>query len=976
MQKWMLPGIAGVVWLLWLAWPKPGAAPQVDAAGTAIAAAAQLDASANEPGSLDLESAARATIAGTVSDPKGAPLAGAQVCARPDTTRLRGENALRRRCVSSERDGHYRIDGLFGVPHVVNAAAPGFVPVMFMRGSGARRYQVALRPGAELRGIDITLEGGGVEIHGVVEDLSGGPIEGAELTYGGLYDGSGMAFTTSGADGGFSLWVRPGRASLRAEADGYVPGGDSGAAPGHRFEVLLTPEAVLIGEVVRAGDGSPVAGAEVSIAGGYNLGAPVTTDEGGKFRIGGLHPGAYKPQAESDDAYGVAAELVLLGLGETSASITIQAHPAFAVAGKIVTADGRPCEQGELTLAQPGREEPRRGTVEMDGLVHVRGVLPGEYVVSVLCAGFVPAEHYPAVRVANASVTDQRWEVDPGRTIRGVVVDPRGEPVPRVNVNARPQADPARPRARSRPGHSERSDEQGRFEVPGLLPGVYELSIYSFPESRARPDKPVVVTVLADRDLEGVRVEVPAVGELRGKVRDTAGRGVARASIEVNGVQSRQGTTADDGSFRVENIGAGSYRVLVRRGSALLRPPGKGDDAVQGEPVEIVAEAVATLDLVVADPTGTIVGVVRDEDGAPVQDAYVAATRESDSAAAAGGALENSRIRGNERPVLSDADGRFRVEGLPPGKYTLQAQRPRGGDAVLEHAELGGDVTLTIAATSRLAGTVSLRGGGAPDEFSVTVYNRPRGFSRTDNFFRTGGAWGFGEVPPGDIEVHVSAADGTQKLAVELGAGEQRTDLRVELAAKVTVRGTVVDLDGAPVVGVEVKISESGSFRFGLADTDRKHISDDAGRFEVARAPTGPVTILVGRPNDTTVPSTYMRMEIAGDGPVVELPPLRVSRLRTKPGEAPGDLGYVLRQPPPGTALDQVHHVIAVVRPGSPAASAGLQVGDEIVAVDGQDVSGASAYLYRGLIAVAQGTTIQLGLARGVTLAVTAGKRP
>src|SRR5690606_13346872 len=125
-----------------------------------------------------------------------------------------------------------------------------------------------------------------------------------------------------------------------------------------------------------------------------------------------------------------------------------------------------------------------------------------------------------------------------------------------------------------------------------------------------------------------------------------------------------------------ENLGAGSYRVAVRRGSALLRPPGQGDDLVAGEPVEIEAGAVATVELVVADPSGTITGVVRDADGLPVQDAYVEATRESDSVAAAGGALQNNRIVVSGRPVLTDDEGRFRVEGLSPGKYTLQAQRP------------------------------------------------------------------------------------------------------------------------------------------------------------------------------------------------------------------------------------------------------------------------------------------------------------
>ncbi len=294
----------------------------------------------------------------------------------------------------------------------------------------------------------------------------------------------------------------------------------------------------------------------------------------------------------------------------------------------------------------------------------------------------------------------------------------------------------------------------------------------------------------------------------------------------------------------------------------------------------------------------------------------------------------------------------------------------------MEHVEVGGDVVLTIAAASRLAGTVSFYGGGAPEEFSVTIGNRPKGFSRTDRFFRTRGAWGFGEVPPGDIEIQVSAMDGTKKLEITLGAGEQKADLHIELAAKATVRGTVIDLDGAPVVGVEVNITETSGFRFGLTATDRRQVTDDTGRFEIAQASTGQVTVLVGRPDDTTIPMTYLRMDIPGGAPVVDLPPLRVSRPRTKSGDVMGDLGYDLRQPTPGASPDQIHRVVALVRPSSPAAIAGLQVGDEIVAVDGTDVTGANAHLYRHLVTVSEGTIVRLGLARGPTIAITAAKAP
>lgn len=980
MRLWKLLVVALALVLAWLLWPRSNGAPagSTGANASASRSASPQPSTVRPRPALDVRLAGRAAIAGVVSDPRGAPVAGAEVCARPGESQLRGPDALLRRCATSERDGHYRIEGLFGVAHAVHAAAPGFVPVMFTRGAGPRNHRVELRPGLELRDIDLTLEAGGVEVHGVVEDLSGGPIEGAEVTYGGMFAGTGMATATSGVEGAFSMWVRPGRVSLRAEAEGYAPGGDGGPAPGHRFEVFLTPEAALIGKVVRASDGSPVEGAEVRAESGDMFGGSrgtIYTDSAGNFRVGGLLPGAYKPRAQSDEVYGLAAEQVLLGLGETSAPITIEAHPAFFVEGKIVGDDGRACEEGTLTLTSPGLDRNLSAETEADGLVHLRGVLPGEYTARIRCTGFVAAEQYPPVRVVDGGVSGLRWQVARGRAIRGVVVDPRGATVQRISVNARPQLRADETRARSTAGHSGRSDPQGRFEVAGLLPGDYELSIYTYPESRARPEQPLRVTVPADRDLEGVRIELPAVGELRGRVRDTQGRGIARATIEVKGAQSRQGATADDGTYHIDGIGAGSYRVLVRRGSAPLRPPGRGDDDVQGEPVEVAANAVTNLDLVVADASGVIAGVVRDEDGAPVQDAHVEATRESESAAASGGALQSSRMRTGERPLLTDDDGRFRVEGLSPGKYTLRAQRVGGGEAVIEHVELGGDIVLTIAPTGRLSGIVALPGGGAPDEFTVKLRNRSTSFDRSDRFFRSDGVWTFNAVPPGVFEVDVSAAEGTRKLELSLGPGEVKSGVRVDLAGKITVRGTVVDVDGAPVRGAEVRISESGSFYIDVNEPTGKHISDEAGRFEVARAPTGRVTVLVGSHDGRGLPTTYLTIDIPGGQPVVEIPPLRVSRSRTAPGEAIGDLGYVFKQAPPGTTSDELQHIVALVRPGSPAAAAGLQVGDEIVAVDGHAVTGADAYLYRSLINVPAGTAVRLGLARGVTVTITAAKR-
>ncbi len=105
-----------------------------------------------------------------------------------------------------------------------------------------------------------------------------------------------------------------------------------------------TPEAVLIGKVVRAGEGGePIEGALVRrdvAAAGASAPKSAYTDANGEFRLEGLEPGAYKPRAEADDALGLAKEQVILGLGETSAPIMIEAHPAFTIEGKIVTEGG------------------------------------------------------------------------------------------------------------------------------------------------------------------------------------------------------------------------------------------------------------------------------------------------------------------------------------------------------------------------------------------------------------------------------------------------------------------------------------------------------------------------------------------------------------------------------------------------------------------------------------------------------------
>lgn len=934
---------------------------------------------------IDPRRGEKAAISGTVRDQKGMPIAGAMVCAAARSERLASADTRRASCANSEKDGHYRIEGLFGVKHWVSASAAGFIAEAYHHGEGAaRREEVALRPGQEATDIDIVLEGGGVELRGIVKDLSGGAIEGAQV-------GGGSALGFTGADGNFSLWVRAGESGVWAEAEGYASGWESGVVPGHFFEVYLTPESVLVGKVVRVADGTPVEGARVTAESGgdgWNQASSIT-DASGSFRLDGLKPGPYKAKAEADDAYGLADEAAILGLGETSEPITVKAHPAFFIEGTLVVADDKgsqAVDQGWVSLSDRANGRSAWGSPEPDGVLRMRGLLPGEFEVEINSRGFVAADRYEKVKLVDKSISGLRWEVTRGQAIRGVVVDASGKPVPRVNVSAAPKPDPSQPRAHQTRTWGGETDANGKFELAGLLAGEYMINVSSWEQPRATPEKPIPATLEKGKDLDGLRVELPATGEVKGSVRDGKGNPIPRANVGLyDGVHWQSAAAGDDGSFSFKFVAAGEYRVTARKGwGDEMRAPGTSDDDVQGEKVSVRAGGVEDVKLVVERSDGRITGVVRDADGGPLADAFIEATRESDSATQSSGQAMRQGRWGSfwDTPELTDPDGRFVLEDLQEGKHTLRAHRKGGGEAILEHVAIGGDVVLTIADAGRMSGTVTLAGGGgSPEEFTVVVRDDTTGFSRNDSFFRTGGVWTLEELPAGKYKVRVTAGKGTAEVEATMAAGQDVAGVRVELAPKVTVRGKVVNLEGEPVPGMRVTVSaEGGGWSFGGDDGDEKlNITDAAGHYEVEHAPTGKVRISVMPRNwgdDQDYDWTSMANFVPASGDVVDLPVIKVAKKRIKQDQAAGDFGYSFKNAEPGADPRERRLIVAVVRPGSVAATGGMKVGDEIVSVDGQDVTGANSYLLGSLTQVVEGTVVHFGLKSGVTLALTAGKRP
>ncbi|KIG13085.1 hypothetical protein DB30_00550 [Enhygromyxa salina] len=966
-------------------WVSRGPTPD-PSAGADEASPSQLLERANaakQRGPIDsttkLLGADKAVISGTIRDERGQAIAGANVCAWADQASLRGAGDGRPRCALSEHDGHYRLEQLWPVETSITASAPEFRPGHWSeRVDGQRRDELRLAPGQERREVDVTLEGGGVAVRGVVKDISGGVIDGAlvSASRGWRFNSAARAVALSDDEGRFEVWVEPGETYLTAQAQGYAASGTSSAAPTELAQIFMTPESTISGTVVHAQTGAPVPGATVVTraprfqSSGGGSGNAITNDEG-QFRITGLEPGIYDLVATTDELYGETVEQIHLGLAQDAEDTLVTAHPAVSLTGKIVIAEtGQPCPEGRVSLE--AKELRQTGPVDAQGGVLVRALLPGEYEVQIRCDGYTPEESYEPIVVADQDLVDFEWRVHTGLAIRGVVVDSNGNGLPHVNVRGRPKPKPGEdPRGQRTSSWGSETEADGAFELRGLLAGNYELTVggADYPGL----DEPEIVELGEAADLEGVRLVLPATGRLVGIVRDESGVGVAGVSVSVNPVDSWSRETArtgDDGRFVFERLLTGSARVRAQIDwFSDLRAPGTSDDDVQGEVVEIVQGRDAEIELVVEGRDGTISGQVVDSDGAPVTDAFIDATRVSDSAAAG-----SSRSRGSLRwgwdrkPVLSDHDGGFELRELSEGTYMLRAYRKGGGEAIVEGVELGSSgVVLTIVETGQIAGKVVFADGQiSPERFEVQVTNKAAALSRGDAFFRTQGAFAMRELPPGTYEINVSATGGSAATTVELAPGASIDDLTIELQAKITVKGRLIDADTrAPVAGYRVNVNARNgapSFRFD-SPGENKDVSDSDGRFELEDVPTGAVDVMIMY-RDFTADSDYdwsrRSLRLAAKPLVQDLGEIELIASRLGQRETGGDLGFKTKSTGPEVEPEDEYFEVAVIRPGGPADQSGLAAGDRITEVDGRGVTGLDSHRFNKLTRAPPGTKIQL----------------
>ncbi|MCI0585225.1 MAG: sigma-70 family RNA polymerase sigma factor [Planctomycetes bacterium] len=769
-------------------------------------------------------------------------------------------------------------------------------------------------------GVTLLLDPAG-KVEGSIRTRAGSPARNAKVA---RFEVGGVFWLAEGADalGRFAIrGLGPGRHSFVAMGEGGGPLArlDVQVRAGEttRVDFDLPAESWIAGRVVDR-DGRGVSGASLETQGpaevvpgllaswapGLRFGRGRTGADG-RFRIHSLLPGRH--------SLSIAAEGFLPGFGgpvEVPAGggaegIEVVLESGHRVAGRVVDAAGVPSE-GLTVMVVPDRGAVnRRGLdganlrwfrqkarTQGDGSFSVSGLDAVPLIVLVRRGGKPLAER------REVEVDTEGLEVVVGRPtgIAGVVLDGGGNPIRSFRIVPLRVTFTSfggkilRREGSERPGR-EFASEDGTFEWTGVETGSFDFRA----EARG-----FVPRTLADVDvLPGeVRRALEFLLEpgvtVHGRVVERGiGAAVAGARIDLlprdtlnpDRIRPRAGaaTSAEDGTFEVSGLLPGSTRLSVSHEAFVEATT----EEIEGGP-----GAVVELLLVELSRGGAVEGRAVGADGLP----FVGGSAVTIPGQRSGGGFKDATI---------DEVGRFRIGGLAPGRYRVEASPRWARSTPREEIERRRLSTLVTVEEGKVAtvefaplpsggalvrGRVVDRGEGIPGfearvdplafkhdpEESFARYQTLRDRSGADGCFRIEG------VPEGEAEVSVSLSGASARIPAGLRA---RRRIQVPAGGEIVcdfaipsgeISGKVVSA-GQPVAGLFVWASLAEGHQPGVTAWSVYANTNKEGRYSLGGLPEGVITILAGgrtrgedRETDDLIPASKEARLAEGGRAVVD----------------------------------------------------------------------------------------------------------
>jgi protocatechuate 3,4-dioxygenase beta subunit len=366
-----------------------------------------------------------------------------------------------------------------------------------------------------------------------------------------------------------------------------------------------------------------------------------------------------------------------------------------------------------------------------------------------------------------------------------------------------------------------------------------------------------------------------------------------RARVVVSGLDveySQTVITADDGTYRLEGLAAGSYTVRGSKEAFVTTTAGARRTAGAGSSITLDAGEQRRIDLRL--PRGSVItGRVHNANGEPASGILVSAlvNRYVPSAG------ERRMVPVTSAGVLTDDRGVYRIYGLPPGEYFVTA-RPRPGPELDLQVLTDAEVRAALATAARTLWNPGRPGSTAPPPPRPVAIEPPR---------RTVGL----------TQIYFPGTPFLERArSTRLGEAEVRNaiDFDLDYVPLATIEGAV----SLPLGAMRVQITLSGADPANAIQVPRFASASENGQFTFRSVPPGRYRVVARVGSVTPAPGSSVlgyagaeEIVVSGDdiaGLVIPMrPPLTLSGRLTfdPPQEGVASLQFAPRLPLVATGL-------------------------------------------------------------------------
>jgi hypothetical protein len=538
-------------------------------------------------------------------------------------------------------------------------------------------------------------------------------------------------------------------------------------APSQRVDPLT---ASIQGRVTTADTGAPIRGAEVRLSMDGSFSRLVTTNSEGRFEMRNLAAGDYRLVVSKSGfitlEYGQrrpfeTASTISLGEGQ-NATGNVALIRGGAIFGRVLDPFGDPsvgtrvqvmrlrAEGGSRRLLPVGAGDQTDDT----GAFRLYGLPPGEYYVTA-STGLVdavkrdPPVYYPGTMNfseaqpitlaagAEASADFQIADVARAATISGVVLNSSGAPAPGAMVNLSSNTVSATPGVQGMAMLHADAAADGTFSIQNVPPGAYTLTAMLQPQipdpalvaaSRAAsrtagggppppppfeaPETAVTPLSVTSEGISGLTLNTRRGGRLIGRI--VADTGVTRPLPQ--GVQVQLQSQNPGNMMMSLNNGSDQFQLVGVSGPTRVQVNGVPDgwtvkallldgDDITDAPFDLGGRT-ANLRVVMTDRVTSLSGTVQSDRN----------RRDHNVIVFADDAAKWASPTRFVRTTRADADGRFHIQGLPPGERYLVA--------ALDYLEAGEEQDRQLLERLRTRATSVTLGDGEQRSIQIELSSR------------------------------------------------------------------------------------------------------------------------------------------------------------------------------------------------------------------------------------------------------------